>query len=83
MSAITELGKAGVVSVFAAGNDSLNLDTTPNLVRATPYSITVGAANDSGNVASFSNYGKNTVDVFAPGTSILGACSGESVQYLP
>jgi subtilisin family serine protease len=71
----------GVLLVHAAGNDAKNIDSAknfPNPVyrdnsgRASNF-ITVGASGDSTNggfTASFSNYGKNAVDVFAPGVNI-------------
>jgi subtilisin family serine protease len=71
----------GVLLVHAAGNDAANNDTTDNFPNgefilepgsATNW-ITVGASSDpkiGGLIASFSNYGKKRVDVFAPGTKI-------------
>lgn len=71
----------GVLLVHAAGNDHENVDSTenyPNAVfadtktKATNY-ITVGASGDpkaGGLIATFSNYGKKEVDVFAPGVEI-------------
>ena len=79
--------KKGVLLVHAAGNDSKNVDTAynfPNPVyadgkgRATNV-ITVGASGDEKNgglTASFSNYGKKEVDVFAPGVSIYSTIPG-------
>jgi subtilisin family serine protease len=77
----------GVLLVHAAGNAASNVDTTdnfPNPVfksdkkRAANW-ITVGASGDpkiGGLVASFSNYGKNEVDVFAPGVQIYSTMPG-------
>lgn len=70
--------KKGVLLVHAAGNDGLNIDTLAFYPRgfgadAGPTSnfITVGASTfDSSLVGSFSNYGKQKVDIFAPGVSI-------------
>src|SRR5678815_4541149 len=70
----------GVLLVHAAGNSHQNLDTSLNFPtpvledgrRATNW-ITVGASGDpkaGGFTASFSNYGKKEVDVFAPGVRI-------------
>ncbi|HEX4878014.1 MAG TPA: S8 family serine peptidase, partial [Chitinophagaceae bacterium] len=76
----------GVLLVHAAGNDAKNLDTTfnyptPQLLDGTRPSnwITVGASGDpkaGGLTASFSNYGKNEVDVFAPGVKIYSTVPG-------
>lgn len=76
----------GVLLVHAAGNDSKDLDKEynfPNAVfedgkRATNV-ITVGASGDMKNgglTARFSNYGKNEVDVFAPGVGIYSTLPG-------
>ena len=75
----------------AAGNDHKDLDSTDNFpnpdlqVTKTKASnwITVGASSDpsaeadfKSYTASFSNYGKNGVDVFAPGTRIYSTVPG-------
>lgn len=69
-----------VLLVHGAGNESLNLDNKPNFptdqengVEFANNFISVGATEPkygSSLVASYSNYGKNTVDVFAPGSKI-------------
>ncbi len=70
----------GVLLINAAGNDGADVDSLPNY--PTPFymkankrasnMITVGAsgATEAGLIAAFSNYGDQTVDVFAPGVSI-------------
>ena len=76
-----------VLLVHAAGNDAKNVDTTYNFPN--PYYIdgsgranniiTVGASGDAKNgglTASFSNYGKKQVDVFAPGVNINSTIPG-------
>ncbi len=76
----------GVLLVHAAGNDAKNLDSTFNYPapimldgnRPTNW-ITVGASGDpkaGGLTANFSNYGKNEVDVFAPGVKIYSTVPG-------
>jgi subtilisin family serine protease len=76
----------GVLLVHAAGNDAANIDTSWNFptpvfkadgMRA-PNWITVGAsgAEKSKLVANFSNYGKQEVDVFAPGVNIYSSVPG-------
>ncbi len=76
----------GVLLVHAAGNDAKDVDTTYNfptpilLDGKRPSNwITVGASGDpkaGGLVASFSNYGKKEVDVFAPGVKIYSTVPG-------
>ncbi|AXY74740.1 peptidase S8 [Paraflavitalea soli] len=77
----------GVLLVHAAGNDAKNVDTADNFpnpvsvdgkTKATNW-ITVGASGDpkaGGITASFSNYGKKEVDVFAPGVKIYSTIPG-------
>lgn len=77
----------GVLLVHAAGNDAKNVDTADNFpnpiykdskAKATNW-ITVGASGDpkaGGITASFSNYGKKEVDVFAPGVRIYSTIPG-------
>jgi cell wall-associated protease len=82
-----------VLLVHAAGNDAKNLDTTfnypsPQLLDGNrPKNwITVGASGDpkiGGLTANFSNYGKNEVDVFAPGVKIWSTVPGTNTyQFL-
>lgn len=63
----------GVVFVNAAGNDSVNNDLVPTFPGAyrTPNMLVVAAVDSNGNLASFSNYGARSVDIAAPGVSIL------------
>ncbi|HTE23349.1 S8 family serine peptidase [Flavitalea sp.] len=77
----------GVLLVHAAGNDAKNIDTADNFpnnieagtnIRASNW-ITVGASGDEkagGITASFSNFGKDQVDVFAPGVKIYSTIPG-------
>ena len=77
-----------VLLIHASGNESTNVDEkenypNPNLkewnTHATNF-ITVGASSDpkiSGSLAAeFSNYGKENVDVFAPGVRIYSTLPG-------
>lgn len=76
----------GVLIVHAAGNDGKNLDTSynypsPNLLNNKKSNnwITVGASGDplaGGLTATFSNYGREGVDVFAPGVKIYAPVPG-------
>lgn len=76
-----------VLLVLAAGNDSKNLDSEPGYPNPVYIDgkgkagnlITVGASGDpknNGITAYFSNYGKKTVDVFAPGVKIYSTLPG-------
>ncbi|TRX48585.1 S8 family serine peptidase [Fulvivirga sp. M361] len=80
----------GVLLVHAAGNSSKNIDTGKNYPTK-KYSedlsannwLEIGASSwgdDENFVGSFSNYGKNTVDVFAPGVQIYSTTPGDSYK---
>lgn len=66
------LNAAGIVLVLSAGNDGANNDEdgdTSNL--KTPNAINVAAVNRRGGLADFSNYGRQSVHLAAPGVGIL------------
>ncbi|MFD2908516.1 S8 family peptidase [Flavobacterium ardleyense] len=82
-----------VLIVIAAGNDSEDLDVTnkyPNDTydgspEFTNNVLMVGALSPSYGtkmVAGFSNYGKNNVDVFAPGEKIYATTPLNTYEYL-
>jgi cell wall-associated protease len=76
----------GVLLVHAAGNDGEDIDVTPNFPNAVLADgararlwIEVGASSWKGGTevaASFSNYGRTRVDLFAPGADILSTVPG-------
>lgn len=76
----------GVLLIHAAGNDGANNDSVPNYPNPNYLDggvasnfITVGASSTgtlSDKVANFSNYGKHTVDLFAPGVQIYSTVPG-------
>ncbi|WP_027065529.1 S8 family peptidase [Maribacter sp. Hel_I_7] len=85
-----------VLFVHAAGNDGANLDDPINAnfpndqinngPEIADNVITVGALNPkygSELVASYSNYGKINVDVFAPGTDIYSTYPNNEYEYSP
>jgi len=89
--AIRYAERKGVLLVHAAGNDRLNIDSIPQYPtgrylngRVIPNLLTVGASartNDRHLAASFSNYGRQTVDVFAPGVDLISTWPGN--EYRP
>lgn len=81
-----------VLLIHAAGNDNKDLEIEPNYPNpdyegggiAASW-ITVGASgwkNDETIKASFSNYGKTKVDVFAPGVNINSTIPGSKYEKL-
>jgi serine protease len=71
-TAINNARTHGVIVVAAAGNDGTNNDSNP--VYPANYSgdnlIAVAATDRNDRIASFSNYGRTTVDIAAPGVAI-------------
>lgn len=82
-----------VLVVIAAGNDAKNLDEI-NKFPSDSYDgdaeysdnvVIVGALNysyDNKMLATFTNYGKRNVDVFAPGVKIYATTPDNSYRYL-
>lgn len=82
---IGKLGELGTMNVFAAGNEAQDMDekrqeeTTgedgeqeeESQLLKSPYVINVAAVNEKGNLADYSNYGNEMVDLAAPGSTIL------------
>ncbi len=86
-----------VLLVLGAGNEGTDIDADPKFPNDTyqkkpflgqkraPNLISVGALSPDGGenaIAEFSNYGKNEVDVFAPGVYIYSTTPDSSYEYL-
>ena len=82
--AIKKLADKGVVFCAAAGNEGKDIDAEPIYPASydAPNIITVGASDQNDALATFSNYGKNSVDVTAPGTNILSTYPEDKYAYL-
>ncbi len=78
--------KKGILVIAAAGNERSNIDEKRNAYYPASYGlsniITVGAHDDELNIISSSNYGKNTVDIAAPGHRIRSAIPGNGAGYM-
>lgn len=76
--AITYSYYQGTVFVAAAGNSGTDNDISPTFPASydVPNVISVGASTDGDNIANFSNFGEETVDLLAPGVNIISAVRG-------
>jgi cell wall-associated protease len=82
----------GVLLIHAAGNDSDNLDMESNFPNKNFASggqsktwLEIGASSfgaDNEFVGSFSNYGKKSVDLFAPGVQIYSTVPDDKYENL-
>lgn len=82
--ALEALGDAGVLNVFAAGNNGRNIDTgAPHYPGSydLPTILTVASSTSTDARSSFSNWGTTSVDVAAPGSSILSTYNGSNASY--
>jgi len=72
--------QAGEIFVAAAGNGGQNIDVTPNYPSsfAVDNIVSVAATDANDKLATFSNYGPNTVALAAPGVSIVSTYAGKS-----
>ncbi len=91
--AIKYAAQKDVLLVHAAGNDGSDIDTAENFPNDSKDKInefadnviTVGAMTrhyDERLVASFSNYGKKNVDIFAPGLEIYSTFPKDSYESI-
>lgn len=90
--AIIYANKKDVLLVNAAGNEGINIDDKGNFPsdeyqgnEITDAFITVGAINPQYGsllVADYSNYGKTTVDVFAPGSDIYSTYPNNTYESI-
>ena len=83
--AFTQMGKAGVMAVFASGNSDSDMDATLNtisMLRDNPYVVVTDSIDASGELSMFSCYGQATTDVVAPGSTILSTWPTSDPQYL-
>lgn len=83
-SAIKRANDAGIVVVSASGNNGDNNDITPRYPSSYKFSNSISVAGWDGGVslASFSNYGKNSVEVAAKGVGVYSSLPGNSYGYM-
>jgi subtilisin family serine protease len=82
--AIADADAHGSLFVAAAGNSFTNTDASPNYPSGydLPNVLAVAATDQNDARAWFSNYGRRSVDLGAPGTNILSTRPGGSYQFL-
>jgi subtilisin family serine protease len=81
--ALDALGAAGVVNVFAAGNNGRNIDTVPIYPASytSPSIISVASSTSTDDRSSFSNFGVVSADLAAPGSSVLSTYGSSNTSY--
>jgi len=74
---------AGAVFIAAAGNYSTNTDVVPYYPQGYEVSniMSVGASDEGDGLATFSNYGQQSVDIMAPGVNIKSLGQTEEHTY--
>jgi subtilisin family serine protease len=72
-----------VIFVAAAGNEGNNNDGSPRYPASydVPNIVAVASLEQSGELSSFSNFGKSSVDIAAPGGDILSTHLTSSSSY--
>lgn len=82
-NAVINARNSGVLVVAAAGNSSQDTDVYPHYPSALPQDnvLAIAASNSTDALAYFSNYGATTVDLAAPGDSILSTYIGGQYAY--
>lgn len=83
LDSIRAANRAGVLFVAAAGNESSNNDSVDSYPANYDVDnvISVAAIDRAGNLANFSNYGINNVDLGAPGVAIYSTVSDSDTSY--
>lgn len=83
LNGIRDARDAGHIFVTAAGNRSRDLDFDPSYPASYDVDniVTVAALDRNNRLASFSNYGRYTVDLAAPGVNILSTTPRNNYSY--
>ena len=82
-NAVINARNSGALVIAAAGNSALDTDAYPHYPSSLPQDnvISVAASTSSDSFAYFSNYGATSVDLAAPGDSILSTYLGGQYAY--
>lgn len=78
--AITRAANENILFIAAAGNSSVDTDSSPHYPSSYDNDnvISVASITSSGALSSFSNYGATKVDLAAPGSSIMSTLPARS-----
>jgi len=81
---VTQTYQKGALFVVAAGNESTDIDATPSYPASFehPNLLSIAASTSLGSLAWFSNFGKKSVDVAAPGVSIYSSMPNGMYGYM-
>ena len=81
--ALDAMGNADILNVFAAGNANTNNEITPHYPASytSPSVLTVASSTSTDAKSSFSNFGAISVDLAAPGSSILSTYATSDTSY--
>ncbi|MGE3609846.1 MAG: S8 family peptidase [Bacteriovoracaceae bacterium] len=86
LKVLKEAERKGILVIAAAGNEHSNIDDKRHAYYPASYGlsniITVGAHDDNLQIIPSSNYGKNTVEIAAPGHRIRSAIPGNGAGYM-
>jgi len=82
--AINAMGQSGVLFVAAAGNDATDSDVHPNYPAdySLPNVMSVAATTSTDTLAGFSNFGRHSVLVGAPGSGIFSTLPNNTYSFL-
>lgn len=81
--AIERANAANILFIAAAGNSKMNIDKKASYPASYTNAnlIAVASINSKGGLSSFSNYGKTSVDIGAPGEAIWSTVPGGYASY--
>ncbi len=82
--ALDALGEAGVLNVFAAGNNGRNIDAAAPFYPASytlPSILSVASSTSTDARSGFSNFGPTSVDLAAPGSGIYSTTGNSNASY--